>query len=68
MGLEVKDNGRGFNPIAAPGQSEGHFGLQGMHERVKRLGGELDVRSIPGDGTSIHVWVPVPTESPKTDA
>lgn len=65
--LEVKDNGCGFDPAAAPGQREGHFGLQGMHERVKRLGGTLDVKSSPGHGTSITVRVPVDAENPKSE-
>lgn len=65
--LEVKDNGRGFDPAAAPGQSDGHFGLQGMHERVKRLGGTLDVKSATGHGTSITVRVPVDAEKPKSE-
>jgi signal transduction histidine kinase len=61
--LEVRDNGHGFDVASAPGQSDGHFGLQGMHERVKRLGGMLEVKSSPGHGTSIIVRVPVDAES-----
>ena len=66
--LEVKDNGRGFDAFTAPGQSDGHFGLQGMHERAKRLGGRLEVKSSPGHGTSITVRVPVHSEKPKSEA
>lgn len=62
--LEVKDDGSGFDQAAAPGQRDGHFGLQGMHERVKRLGGRLVVQSSPGHGTSITVQVPVPLDAP----
>lgn len=57
--MEVKDDGRGFDPGTAPGQRDGHFGLQGMHERVKRLGGSLRVESSPGQGTVIAVRVPL---------
>jgi len=64
--LEVKDNGRGFDLRTAPGQSDGHFGLQGMHERVKRLGGTLEVKASPGRGASITVWVPIPSDKPPT--
>lgn len=56
--LEVRDNGRGFDPATSPGPHDGHFGLQGMHERVKRLGGTLAITSAPGQGTSIKVVVP----------
>lgn len=62
--LEVKDNGRGFDPGTAPGQSDGHFGLQGMHERIKRLGGTLAVKASPGCGASINVWVPISSGEP----
>lgn len=51
--LEIRDDGKGFNPSAAAGPQLGHFGLQGMRERVKRLGGEIDIQSAPGRGTSI---------------
>ena len=61
--LEVRDDGRGFDPTAAPGQLDGHFGLQGMHERAKRLGGTLDVTSSPGQGTSVTIRIPLPALS-----
>jgi PAS domain S-box-containing protein len=53
--LEVRDDGRGFDPVAIPRKS---FGLAGMKERVLMLGGALDVASSPGHGTSIKVRVP----------
>jgi signal transduction histidine kinase len=62
--LEVKDDGRGFDLGTAPGQSDGHFGLQGMHERVKRLGGTLAVKASPGRGASITVCVPISSGEP----
>jgi signal transduction histidine kinase len=66
--LEVKDNGRGFDLGTAPGQSDGHFGLQGMHERIKRLGGTLAVKASPGRGASITVWVPISSGEPSAAA
>jgi signal transduction histidine kinase len=66
--MEIRDDGRGFDLATAPGQSDGHFGLQGMHERVKRLAGRLVVKSSPSQGTSITVQVPVPTEMMKSQA
>jgi len=62
--LEIKDNGRGFEPQKSPGPGEGHFGLLGMSERVKRLGGNLSVSSEPGRGTTIRVEVPVEQDAP----
>ncbi|MEI7907992.1 MAG: sensor histidine kinase [Verrucomicrobiota bacterium] len=62
--LSVKDDGRGFDRLTAPGQYDGHFGLQGMHERVKRLAGWLAIHSISGQGTLITVRVPLPDDPP----
>jgi signal transduction histidine kinase len=53
--VEVLDNGRGFDPGAA---SDG-FGLVGMRERVALVGGSLDVRSEPGEGTTVCARIPV---------
>jgi signal transduction histidine kinase len=53
--VEVLDNGRGFDPGAA---SDG-FGLVGMRERVALVGGSLDVRSQPGEGTTVCARIPV---------
>jgi signal transduction histidine kinase len=38
------------------------MGLLGLEERVGRLAGRLDISSSPGNGTSIHVTLPVPAE------
>ncbi len=55
--LAIRDDGRGFDPATAEGPKDGHFGLQGMRERVKRLGGRLTLRSAPGRGTTITATV-----------
>jgi signal transduction histidine kinase len=60
--LVFKDTGRGFDISKAPGQHDGHFGLQGMHERTKRLGGQFELTSMPGHGTTLRVKVPLPSE------
>jgi PAS domain S-box-containing protein len=52
----VRDNGRGFDPIAKPRGSG--FGLVGMRERVTALRGELCVETALGEGTVITVTVP----------
>ena len=53
--LEVVDDGRGFDPEAA--RDQGGFGLVSMRERVDRIGGELTIRSAPGEGTRVRVIV-----------
>ena len=39
--LRIGNDGAAFEPSAALGPAEGHFGLEGMRERARRLGGEL---------------------------
>jgi signal transduction histidine kinase len=57
--LRVRDNGIGFDPAHANRLvTEGHFGLAGMRERVTFVGGHFDVRSTPGQGTTIEVAIP----------
>ena len=56
--LIVQDDGVGFDPELVAHRSEGHFGLAGMSERVKLLGGTLSIQSTPGTGTRIAVTVP----------
>jgi signal transduction histidine kinase len=53
--LKIHDNGEGFIPPEAAGPDQGHFGLLGMAERVKRLGGEFGLVSAPGQGTTVQV-------------
>lgn len=57
--LTVEDNGRGFTPEEAAGPQQGHFGLQGMRERARRLGAEFRIDSAPGRGTRVAIRVPL---------
>jgi signal transduction histidine kinase len=61
VSLSIRDNGRGFN-LAIP-SSQPHdlgYGLSGIAERVRILGGTLEIDSRPGEGTSLSVEVPFP--------
>ncbi len=53
--LVITDNGQGFDPGTIP---PGRYGLVGMNERARLLGGELLIESSPGEGTRIDVRVP----------
>ena len=53
--LEIRDNGRGFDPL---GSFPGHLGLLSMQERVSNLGGVLQIESTPGQGTHLLAQVP----------
>ena len=59
--LIVEDDGAGFE-VAAQDLGGAHFGLQGIRERVDKLGGVLRIDSAAGTGTRLSVTVP---ERPK---
>jgi two-component system, NarL family, sensor histidine kinase DevS len=59
--VRVSDDGKGFDPSA---QTDG-FGLIGMRERAELAGGTLELRSTPGDGTTIDAAIPTVYRSPK---
>lgn len=59
----IADNGCGFDPDNAPGILQGHFGLQGIRERIDDLGGEFTLTSRPGKGTRTTITVPIPKET-----
>jgi len=56
--LEVIDNGRGFEPTE--NATGAHFGLRGLRDLIKEIGGTLDVRSAPGEGTAVRLEVSLP--------
>ena len=52
----IKDDGIGFNVKKA--KKDGHFGLQGMRERLDMIGGKLTIRSKPETGTEVNIVIP----------
>lgn len=52
--LEVRDDGRGFDPAAA----RSGFGLDGVQARAAEVGGSVRLRSEPGAGTTLRLEVP----------
>lgn len=58
--LRISDDGRGLAP--APDNPRG-LGLIGMRARARSAGGDLEIRSRPGDGVLIEVRVPVSNEA-----
>jgi signal transduction histidine kinase len=55
--LAVSDDGNGFVPGDIFTHSIGHFGLRGLRARAAKIGGDLDIRSAPGQGTVVQVRV-----------
>ena len=62
--IKVQDWGVGFNPAAI---EEDHFGLEGIRERARLLGGATVIESSPEQGTSITVELPFGAEGRLTD-
>jgi signal transduction histidine kinase len=54
--MEIHDNGKGFD-MSTQAASIGH-GLANMQTRAQSAGGDVDVSSAPGEGTTILAWVP----------
>lgn len=61
--FSVADDGCGFDPATRPGMEQGHFGLEGVMERVKALDGAVDITSAPGKGAHITIDIPLPEET-----
>jgi two-component system, NarL family, sensor histidine kinase DevS len=54
--LEVDDDGQGFDPAATEGAGRG---LGNLRARAARLGGRAEIVSVPGEGTTVRVAIPV---------
>jgi two-component system, NarL family, sensor histidine kinase UhpB len=54
--LSIEDNGCGFDPTQV--ETDHHYGLQFMRERVGALHGSLAIHSRPGEGTRIALSIP----------
>ena len=58
--VNISDNGRGFDPSASDGDlSKRSFGLVGIAERTRLLGGKLNIESKPGNGTIVSININV---------
>ena len=64
--FSVEDDGSGFDPALAGGATSGHFGLQGIRERLKAFDGQLEIESTPGRGTKATVTLDVPELKERT--
>jgi signal transduction histidine kinase len=60
--VQIADDGTGFHAARAAGRGNG---LKGMRERMELLGGELEIHSAPGRGTTIAARIVVPEETVK---
>jgi len=60
--FSVQDDGCGFDPKVSPGVGQGHFGLQGIQERIDALHGTMSVTSAIGTGAHAAFAVPLSSE------
>jgi signal transduction histidine kinase len=63
--LDVRDDGVGFSagPAGNGATGDGGFGLKAMRQRLRRVAGNLEIESAPGEGTAINASVPaIPAE------
>src|SRR6201999_895223 len=60
--LRVRDDGKGIDPKVLNGEGrDGHYGLHGMRERAKLVGGKVAIWSERGSGTEIELSIPAST-------
>jgi signal transduction histidine kinase len=56
----IKDDGLGFGGEVPTVSAPGHLGLSSMRERAELAGGRCDIHSLPGEGTTVLIWLPDP--------
>jgi signal transduction histidine kinase len=61
--LDIVDDGVGFDAsrwnARRPRHDDGGYGLRAMRARLRELGGDLDVESVPGEGAALSASVPL---------
>lgn len=59
LSLHIRDDGKGISPEVLEEKGRpGHWGLQGMSERARRIGGTLELWSRPEAGTEVRLQIP----------
>jgi len=62
--LEISDDGEGFD-LSKMKLALGH-GLANMHTRASKMGGDIEINSEPGKGTSVLAWIPLNQDDDST--
>ena len=62
--LTISDQGKGFDPAAPSGDAG--IGIWSMHERLRLVGGHLQIQSHPMQGTRIDAWIPSNVAAPNS--
>lgn len=61
--FSVADNGCGFDPARCAGSREGHFGIEGIRDRMKKLRGTFEIKSVPDKGTKAVLSIPLSSKT-----
>jgi len=56
--IKIIDDGKGFDPLAQTAKSEG-MGLENIKSRIEFLKGEIQIESVPDQGTNVQVEIPL---------
>lgn len=62
LSITVRDHGKGFDPgtgVTPCGELSSKFGLFSIHERMRAMGGVLEIQSMPGQGTTATLTLPL---------
>ena len=62
LAVSVQDDGAGFDPSTRPNSGAGHFGLDGIRERLRHFDGKLTIDSSPGNGTKVTFTICLPND------
>lgn len=57
--FSVRDDGCGFDTGSHPDATTGHFGLEGIRERIRHFNGTMEIDSTPADGTKVTIALDV---------
>ena len=60
LAVSVQDDGTGFDPASRPNSGDGHFGLDGIRERLLHFDGKLTIDSSPRRGTKVTFSIRLP--------
>jgi signal transduction histidine kinase len=68
VSMEIRDDGHGFDPGSVVPHEDGQsgIGVVGMRERLRLLGGRLELESTPGEGTVVRALLPPWTATPRS--
>lgn len=68
LGLEIKDNGKGFHPTAESDQdTDSGLGIRNMHNRAWLIGAKFNLNSIKNEGTSVTIVLPFVSKQNSTE-